>query len=50
MRMQHATVLGGQARGARLGCEFVNLAAEAQRTLQRFIDQTQKRRRLMSLD
>ena len=48
--MQHATVLNPEARGARLGCEFVNLANDAERILQRFIDQTQKRRRLMSLD
>lgn len=50
LRLQHVSVLNAEARGARLGCEFVQLGAEGERTLQRFIDQTQKRRRLMSLD
>ncbi|TXH61627.1 MAG: flagellar brake protein [Burkholderiaceae bacterium] len=50
LRLQHVSVLNAEARGARLGCEFVQLGADAERTLQRFIDQTQKRRRLMSLD
>ena len=50
LRLQHVSVLNPEARGARLGCEFVQLGAEGERTLQRFIDQTQKRRRLMSLD
>ncbi len=50
LRLQHVSVLNADARGARLGCEFVQLGADAERTLQRFIDQTQKRRRLMSLD
>lgn len=50
LRLQHVSVLNPEARGARLGCEFVQLGADGERTLQRFIDQTQKRRRLMSLD
>jgi len=50
LRLQHATVLSPEARGARMGCEFVRLGSEGERALQRFIDQTQKRRRLMSLD
>ena len=50
LRLQHATVLNPEAKGARMGCEFVRLGADGERTLQRFIDQTQKRRRLMSLD
>lgn len=50
LRLQHVSVLNAEARGARLGCEFVQLGADGERTLQRFIDQTQKRRRLMSLD
>ena len=36
--------------GVRVGCELLNLSAEATRLLQRYIDQTQKRRRMMSLD
>jgi c-di-GMP-binding flagellar brake protein YcgR len=50
LRLQHVSVLNAEARGARLGCEFMQLGADGERTLQRFIDQTQKRRRLMSLD
>ncbi len=38
------------ARGVRLGCEFVRLGDDAERTLQRFIDQTQKRKRALNLD
>jgi c-di-GMP-binding flagellar brake protein YcgR len=49
LRLQHVSVLNPEARGARLGCEFVQLGADGERTLQRFIE-TQKRRRLMSLD
>jgi len=33
-----------------LGCEFMHVQPQAQRALQRYIDQTQKRRRLLSLD
>lgn len=50
LRLQHTTMLNPEAKGARMGCEFIKLGSDAQRTLQRFIDQTQKRRRLMSLD
>lgn len=50
LRLQHVTGLNPESKGVRLGCEFVDPGAEAQRALQRFIDQTQKRRRLMALD
>ena len=50
LRLQHVTALGQQPGGARLGCELHGLTASAERTLQRYIDQTQKRRRLLSLD
>lgn len=50
LRLQHITALNADAQGMRLGCELVNLARDAERALQRYIDQTQKRRRLMSLD
>ncbi|MBX3606949.1 MAG: flagellar brake protein [Piscinibacter sp.] len=50
LRLQHVTSLNPESKGVRLGCEFVNPGADTERTLQRFIDQTQKRRRLMSLD
>lgn len=50
LRLQHITALNTESQGTRLGCELVNLARDAERALQRYIDQTQKRRRLMSLD
>lgn len=49
--IQH--VSGGfhpQARGVRLGCSFVALGGAAERVLQRYIDLTQRRARLLSLD
>jgi flagellar brake protein len=49
LRLQHVTAIQPDARGVRLGCEMVRLAQEAERTLQRYIDQTQKRRRVMTL-
>jgi hypothetical protein len=33
----------------RLGCEFAGLSGEAVRSLQLFIDQVEKRRRVLSL-
>ena len=33
--------------GVRVGCEWLRLAGDAERALQRYIDQTQKRRRFM---
>jgi len=50
LRLQHVSVLHGDNAGARLGCEFVSLSSGAERSLQRFIDNTQKRRRLLSLE
>ena len=49
LRLQHATVLNAESNGARLGCEFVNADALALRVLQRFIDQTQKRSRMLAI-
>jgi flagellar brake protein len=48
--LHHVTVIQTQSRGARLGCEFMHVQPQAQRSLQRYIDHTQKRRRLLSLD
>lgn len=48
--VHHVTSIQPQARGVRLGCELLNLEPEATRQLQRYIDQTQKRRRMLSLD
>ena len=49
LRLRHVTSLNAQARGVRLGCEFVHADATTLRTLQRFIDATQKRAKLMSI-
>ena len=50
VRLQHVTMLGAEARGVRLGCEFVRPDVGALRSLQRYIDQAQKRSRLLSLE
>ena len=50
LRLQHASSINSHSQGLRLGCEFLPLDPPAQRLLQRHIDQTQKRRRLLSLD
>ena len=49
LRLAHVTSLNAGALGIRLGCEFVNPDPGTTRSLQRYIDQTQKRGRLMSL-
>ncbi|MGQ3053386.1 MAG: flagellar brake protein [Roseateles sp.] len=47
----HASTINGDASGAQqLGCSFVELDANAARSLQVYVDQTQKRRRLLKLD
>ncbi|CAM3988182.1 flagellar brake protein [Roseateles saccharophilus] len=47
----HASPIGGDPGGTRqLGCAFVDLDAAAGRSLQVYVDQTQKRRRLLKLD
>lgn len=51
LRLQHATsISAARTPGLRLGCELLRLDPTSQRALQRYIDQTQKRRRLLSLD
>jgi len=50
LRLQHVTSLQNDAGGVRLGCELVNVDSESLRALQRYIDQTQKRRRMIALD
>jgi c-di-GMP-binding flagellar brake protein YcgR len=47
LRLQHVASIQPDSGALRLGCELVELTAEAQRTLQRYIDQTQKRRRFV---
>ncbi len=49
LRLQHITSLNNESHGVRLGCEFVGADPTALRALQRFIDQTQKRGKLLSL-
>ena len=46
----HVTSIHPASGGARLGCSMSELDGDAQRALQRYIDQTQKRRRLLALD
>jgi c-di-GMP-binding flagellar brake protein YcgR len=49
LRLQHVTSLNAESHGVRLGCEFAQADAAALRALQRYIDQTQKRGKLLSL-
>ncbi len=47
----HVSPVAGEAGGMQqLGCSFVDLDANASRSLQVYVDQTQKRRRLLKLD
>jgi len=50
LTLQHVSSgMGSNGAGQRLGCAFGKLDGSAQRALQRYIDQTQKRQRLFSL-
>ncbi len=49
LRLLHVTAIHPESKGARMGCEFHEPSRDLERTLQRFIDQTQKRRRMMAL-
>jgi len=49
LRLQHVTSINNDGRGVRLGFEFVRPNGDTVRTLQRFIDLTQKRGKLMAL-
>ncbi len=49
LTLQHVTALQTGDRGVRLGCAWQPLSGQAERTLQCWIDQAQKRRRLLSL-
>ncbi|RTL19675.1 MAG: flagellar brake protein [Burkholderiales bacterium] len=46
----HASPVGDGAGTAQLGCAFVDLDHAAARSLQVYVDQTEKRRRLLKLD
>ncbi len=50
LRLQHASSVQSKMAGLRLGCELMEPSTGTERTLQRYIDHTQKRRRLLSLD
>ncbi|HET8869578.1 MAG TPA: flagellar brake protein [Aquabacterium sp.] len=50
MKIHHVTVLHPEYHGARLGCEFVGMDGGTMRSLQHYINQTQKRRSALSLD
>lgn len=50
LRLQHSTVVSQGARGVRLGFEFLRPGGEVTRVLQRYIDLTQKRAKLMALN
>jgi len=47
--LQHISAIAPGEHGVRLGCEWQSLGSGAERTLQRWIDLAQKRRRLLSL-
>ena len=49
LQLQHVSALSGADGGMRIGCGWIDLSGQAERALQRYIDQTQKRRRLLSL-
>lgn len=49
LRLQHVTSIHNDGRGVRLGFEYVRPNGDTVRTLQRFIDLTQKRGKLMAL-
>ena len=50
LRLQHVSSIIARQTGLRLGCELLDPDGNSERTLQRYIDHTQKRRRLLSLD
>src|SRR5436305_1553743 len=50
LRLQHVTSLNPESGGVRLGCDLVSPGPDGVRSLQRYIDQTQKRRRLLSIE
>jgi c-di-GMP-binding flagellar brake protein YcgR len=50
LRLQHVTSINPESGGVRLGCEMVAPQVDGVRALQKYVDQTQKRRRMLSLD
>lgn len=48
LKLHHVTAMNPDADGVRLGCSMLGLPAPAERALQRYIDLTQKRRRMLT--
>lgn len=48
LRLQHVTSFNPDSHGVRLGMEMINMSADVERTLIRFVDQTQRRRRYLA--
>jgi flagellar brake protein len=48
LRLQHVTSINPDSNGVRLGCEMVSPSSDGLRALQRYIDQTQKRQRMLA--
>jgi c-di-GMP-binding flagellar brake protein YcgR len=48
--LHHLSTMAVEGRGMKLGCEFHKASNESLRVLQRYIDQTQKKRKMMALD
>lgn len=50
LMLHHVTSTGAENGSVRLGCEIVGLSGAGERALQKYIDLTQKRRRMMALE
>ena len=50
LHLHHLSSMAVEGHGLKLGCEFHKASNESLRVLQRYIDQTQKKRRMMALD
>jgi len=50
LMLHHVTSTGAENGSVRLGCGFAAMSGSGERALQKYIDQTQKRRRMMALD
>ena len=50
LMLHHVTSTGAENGSVRLGCEIVGLGGTGERALQKYIDLTQKRRRMMALE
>lgn len=48
LRLQHVTSFNPDSQGVRLGMEMIHMSADVERTLIRFVDQTQRRRRYLA--